>query len=102
MNVKQLERDPGRMLRLHAVEAVLASIEPKTCLRDGLRDTPDRVVRSWNELFSGYKQDPAALFRTFQKGTYNQMVLLKDVELYSTCEHHLLPFVGKAHVAYLP
>lgn len=70
--------------------------------REGLRDTPDRVVRSWRELFAGYSADPAGLFRSFDADGYDQIVLLKDIEMYSMCEHHILPFFGKAHVAYIP
>src|SRR5690625_442378 len=70
--------------------------------REGLRDTPKRVVKSWKELYAGYNQDPADILTTFEAGTYDQIVLLKDIELHSTCEHHMLPFYGKAHVAYIP
>jgi GTP cyclohydrolase I len=70
--------------------------------REGLLRTPERVVRSWSELFSGYKQDPKDIFTVFETGTYSQIVLLKDIEFYSTCEHHLLTFSGKAHIAYIP
>lgn len=70
--------------------------------RDGLKDTPNRVVKSYSELFSGYGKDPKELFTTFQDDKYDQMVILKDIELYSMCEHHMLPFYGKAHVAYIP
>lgn len=70
--------------------------------RDGLVDTPKRVVNSWKELYVGYKQKSKDLFTVFEKGNYDQIVLLKDIELYSMCEHHMLPFFGKAHVAYLP
>jgi len=70
--------------------------------REGLKDTPNRVIRSWEELYSGYKARPEDIFKTFDSGGYNQIVLLKDIEMYSTCEHHLLPFFGKAHVAYIP
>lgn len=70
--------------------------------REGLVGTPDRIVRAWKELFAGYSQDPKDLFTTFQPDGYNQIVLLKDIELFSMCEHHLLPFFGKAHVAYIP
>lgn len=69
--------------------------------REGLKDTPDRIVRSWDELYSGYQQDPAALLTVFEAEEYNQIILLKDIELFSMCEHHLLPFFGKAHVAYI-
>lgn len=70
--------------------------------REGLAETPARVVRAWGELFAGYKQRPATILKTFEDGACDEMVLLKDIELYSTCEHHLLPFVGKAHIAYIP
>ena len=72
--------------------------------REGLLDTPGRVVRSYRELFAGYETDPRAyLERTFEEvGGYDQLVLLKDIRFVSFCEHHMLPVVGKAHVAYLP
>lgn len=70
--------------------------------REGLVDTPKRVVKSWKELFAGYKQDPADVLTVFEAGTYDQMVLLRDIEMHSTCEHHMLPFYGKAHIAYVP
>jgi len=70
--------------------------------RDGLIETPSRVVRSWDELFSGYNKNPADVFKTFDGEGHDEMVLLKNVELYSMCEHHMLPFVGKAHIAYIP
>lgn len=71
--------------------------------REGLRDTPSRVVKSWKELYSGYGQDPANLLTVFSDcDDYNQIVILKDIKLFSMCEHHMLPFYGKAHVAYLP
>jgi GTP cyclohydrolase I len=69
--------------------------------RDGLLETPKRVIASYGELFGGYKQDPASVFKTFDNGA-DEMVVLKDIEFYSTCEHHMLPFIGKAHIAYLP
>lgn len=70
--------------------------------REGLLDTPKRVVRSWNQLYSGYHQKPEDVLTTFSADGHNQIILLKDIELYSMCEHHMLPFYGKAHVAYLP
>jgi GTP cyclohydrolase I len=70
--------------------------------RNGLKDTPLRVVRSWKKLYGGYKIDPKSLIRTFDKEHCDEMVLLKDCEFYSTCEHHILPFFGKAHIAYIP
>lgn len=70
--------------------------------REGLLETPDRVVRSYAELFAGYKQDPADVFKTFDGDGYDEIVLLKDIEIHSMCEHHMLPFLGRAHVAYIP
>jgi GTP cyclohydrolase I len=71
--------------------------------REGLRNTPDRVARMYTELLSGYSMDPetiinGALFNI----NYDEMVLVRDIEFYSLCEHHMLPFLGRAHVAYLP
>jgi GTP cyclohydrolase IA len=72
--------------------------------REGLLETPARVVRAWSEHFSGYAQDPAEyLAKTFEEvDGYDQLVLVSDIELFSHCEHHMVPFVGKAHVAYIP
>lgn len=71
--------------------------------REGLLETPKRVIKSWDEIFIGYKQkDPSKLLTTFDADGYDQIVLLKDIELFSMCEHHMLPFYGKAHVAYIP
>lgn len=72
--------------------------------REGLIDTPARVVKSYKELFAGYEQDPEeVLGRTFEEvGGYDDMVLVKDITFHSHCEHHMVPIIGKAHVAYLP
>jgi len=71
--------------------------------REGLRQTPARIVRSWEEIYGGYEQHAEEILVTqFCAGKYDEMVLLRDVEFYSTCEHHMLPFYGKAHIAYLP
>jgi GTP cyclohydrolase I len=72
--------------------------------REGLVDTPRRVVEAYNEFYSGYGQDgAAALDRTFEDvGTYDDIVLVRDIPFYSHCEHHMVPFIGKAHVAYYP
>ncbi|MBC7908491.1 MAG: GTP cyclohydrolase I FolE [Rhodospirillaceae bacterium] len=72
--------------------------------REGLLGTPDRVVRSYEEFFAGYEQDPVELLkRTFEETEgYDEMVLLRDIRLESHCEHHMVPIIGKVHVAYLP
>lgn len=70
--------------------------------REGLRGTPGRVARMYAELFSGLRQDPAEFLRTHFTEEYDELVILKDIAFNSVCEHHLMPFEGKAHVAYLP
>jgi GTP cyclohydrolase I len=72
--------------------------------REGLRDTPARVVRSYEEYFSGYGEDPAELLaRSFEETDgYDEMVVLRDIRLVSHCEHHMVPIIGRAHIGYLP
>lgn len=72
--------------------------------REGLIDTPKRVAKAYREMFSGYEQDPAEeLGRTFEEVEgYDDMVLIRDISFHSHCEHHMVPIIGKAHVAYLP
>jgi GTP cyclohydrolase I len=84
------------------IEGILIAIGEDPS-REGLRDTPKRVVKSWAEIFAGYLQDPAKILSTvFKDGTCDEMVALTNVEFSSMCEHHMLPFIGKAHVAYIP
>lgn len=70
--------------------------------RDGLKETPARVARSYDELFSGLAQDPAETVSAVFDLGHHEMILVKDIEVYSVCEHHLLPFHGVAHVGYIP
>lgn len=70
--------------------------------REGLQDTPKRVVKSWKELYAGYSQKPEDFLTVFESEGYDELVLLDNIEMYSMCEHHMLPFYGKAHVAYIP
>jgi GTP cyclohydrolase I len=97
---------PARPTREEAEDAVRvllrwAGDDPQ---REGLIGTPGRVVRAYEEFFSGYDEDPAALLRrTFEETDgYDEMVLLRDITFESHCEHHMVPIIGKAHVAYLP
>lgn len=70
--------------------------------REGLLETPDRVARMYEELFAGLHTDPRTFLRKTFTQVYNEMVLVKDISFASMCEHHILPFAGKAHIAYLP
>ena len=72
--------------------------------REGLRDTPDRVIRAYGEWFAGYAQDPVEMLqRTFEEVEgYDEMVVLRDIRFESFCEHHMAPIIGKAHVGYIP
>ena len=84
-----------------AVREILLAIgeDPE---REGLRETPDRVARMYAELFAGLSHDPRELLQKTFTQKYDEMVLVKDIGFESVCEHHLMPFFGKAHVAYLP
>ena len=84
----------------NAVREILIAIgeDPE---REGLIETPERVARMYAEVFSGLSEDPKKHIKTFSTGN-DEMVVVRDIPLYSMCEHHLLPFVGKAHIAYIP
>ena len=93
---------PTRNEAKDAVKVLLGYLE-KDVEREGLLDTPNRVIDSWDEIFGGYNMDAKTILSsTFNGEGYDGIVLLKDIEFHSTCEHHLQPFNGKAHVAYIP
>jgi len=98
-----LAKKPARAEAEAAIRTLLlwAGEDPE---REGLLDTPARVVRSYEEFFRGYGEDPVALLaRTFEEiEGYDEMVVLRDIRVESHCEHHMVPIIGKAHVAYLP
>lgn len=99
----QAPKKPSRTEAEAAVRTLLrwAGEDPE---REGLQDTPSRVVRAYEEFFRGYAEDPTALLaRTFEEiEGYDEMVVLRDIRIESHCEHHMVPIIGKAHVAYLP
>jgi len=96
----------ARPSRAEAEEAVrtLIAWAGEDPAREGLLDTPERVVKAYEEFFSGYDEDPdAVLTRTFEDvGGYDDIVMLRDIDFSSHCEHHIIPFIGKVHIAYLP
>ena len=91
--------DPPRIEK--AVREILIAVgeDPD---REGLQDTPQRVARSYAEVFAGLHQDPAEVLGTTFDINHEEMVLVKDIPFYSTCEHHLVPFHGTAHIGYIP
>jgi len=103
---KKKNRNPGRPSRKQAEEAVStllrwAGEDPQ---REGLVDTPKRVAKAYEDWFSGYKDDPVRyLRRTFEEvDGYDELIVLRDIEFESHCEHHMAPIIGKAHIGYLP
>ncbi len=89
------------MNRKELVAALLKTVE-SDINREGLLDTPRRVDEAWDHLFSGYDKKPEDVLTVFENEGYDEMILVKDIEFYSTCEHHCLPFFGRAHLAYIP
>ena len=87
-----------------AIETVVRYVESiEGPLREGLEQTPERVVKSYEEIYSGYLEDTGKILdSTFNSENYDGIVLLRDIEFHSTCEHHLQPFSGNAHIAYIP
>lgn len=98
-NDKQSRFDLPRIKR--AVEEILEAVgeNPK---REGLKDTPQRVARMYHELLEGFDSDPKQHLDSVFTENCDEVVLLRDVPFFSVCEHHLMPFIGKAHIAYLP
>lgn len=96
------KEDIDQALIRQAINQILLALgeDPK---REGLRNTPDRVARMYLELLEGYRVDPVALVNdALFDEVYDEMVIVRDIEFYSLCEHHMLPFIGRVHVAYLP
>lgn len=96
------EKTKSQLAIEQAVEAILLNVgeDPE---REGLRRTPERVARAYSELLAGYTMDPAKLINeACFEAEYDEMVLVKDIDFFSMCEHHLLPFFGKMHIAYIP
>lgn len=92
MDTKQLEKHIRAILNL-------IGENPK---REGLINTPKRVAKAYEKLFSGYEKKQKDMVTVFENEGYDEMVIVKDVEFYSQCEHHLLPFFGKVHIGYIP
>ncbi len=95
--------DPATIEKIASHYHEILALVGEDPAREGLLKTPDRVAKALGFLTRGYGEDPQAILRSaIFREEYKQMVLVKDIQLYSLCEHHLLPFYGKAHVAYIP
>jgi GTP cyclohydrolase I len=95
--------DPQKLEELSFHYGKILSLLGEDVTREGLLKTPHRVAKAMQFLLQGYEMDPVEILRSAMfKEEYRQMVIVKDIEIYSMCEHHLLPFIGKAHVAYIP
>lgn len=95
--------DPETIEKLKAHYTEILRLLGEDPEREGLVKTPERVAKAWAYLTKGYGEDPIEILRSaIFREEYKQMVLVKDIEIFSVCEHHMLPFVGKAHVAYIP
>jgi len=102
VNLPETYSPLDRVAVFEAIHQLLSAIGEDPS-RQGLKDTPDRVARMYEELLEGYWMEPESLVNdaVFEE-TYDEMVIVRDIEFYSLCEHHLLPFIGRAHVAYFP
>jgi GTP cyclohydrolase I len=101
LKTEEYEKQVTKQL-IESYESILKEVGEDS-FREGLIKTPERAAKAFQFLTQGYEQDAEAILRSAMfREDYNEMVLVKDVELYSLCEHHMLPFFGKAHVAYIP
>ena len=100
---KEESFDPETIGKLKGHYAAILGLLGEDVGREGLVKTPERVAKAMSFLTKGYRVDPLSILRSAMfREEYKQMVLVKDIELYSLCEHHMLPFYGRAHVAYIP
>lgn len=96
-------KDNTLMARVNGVMNLLETIEPDSFMREGLQQTPSRVARMYEEVFSGYKENPALILSArFQDDNHKEMVIVRDIDFFSHCEHHMVPFFGKVHIGYIP
>lgn len=102
--MEKLQNTPVMQDRAKAVHTLLQTIPKEDAVRAGLIETPWRVAKMYDELFSGYRQDAHAILAdaVFDDIPSDDIVLLQDIQFYSTCEHHMMPFFGKVHIAYIP
>ena len=101
--IREERYDADRIEKLAYHYREILSLLGEDTQREGLVKTPERVAKAMSFVTKGYAQDPVEIINSaIFREEYQQMVLVKDIELFSMCEHHMMPFVGKAHVAYIP
>lgn len=96
-----LKRNNRKKLVVSFVSGLLKSFG-EDISREGLIETPNRVLRMYEELLGGYGENPKSVFKTFKSNGYKDLVTLTDIEFHSLCEHHMIPFFGKIHIGYIP
>tara|TARA_B100001250_G_scaffold406959_1_gene426892 strand:+ start:3658 stop:4269 length:612 start_codon:yes stop_codon:yes gene_type:complete len=101
-NTGAVTQQPVDLERIRAAVVEILEAIGEDSQRDGLQRTPERVAKMYAEVFAGLREDPEHHLEVQFEAGHDEMVLVKDIAFYSMCEHHLLPFVGKAHVAYVP
>tara|TARA_Y100000768_G_scaffold26208_1_gene17685 strand:- start:1848 stop:2459 length:612 start_codon:yes stop_codon:yes gene_type:complete len=101
-NTGAVTQQPVDLERIRAAVVEILEAIGEDSQRDGLQRTPERVAKMYAEVFAGLREDPEHHLEVQFEAGHDEMVLIKDIAFYSMCEHHLLPFVGKAHVAYVP
>ncbi|OGC43214.1 GTP cyclohydrolase I FolE [candidate division WOR-3 bacterium RBG_13_43_14] len=99
-----MEKQPEKIDKKRIEKAVRMIIEAigDNPDRDGLKETPRRIAQMYEEIFAGITRDPKRELKTYQAKNEDEMIIIKDIPFYSVCEHHLLPFFGKAHIVYIP
>ena len=85
----------------NSVHEILRQL-PIDITSESVRETPARVAEMYDELLEGYTQDPKKIFKTFEIGSYDGLIVVSDIQFYSLCEHHMIPFFGKVHIGYIP
>jgi len=95
-------KNKGNSKRERLILSLLETIKGETWFREGLKETPKRVAKMYDEIFSGYSKKPKDVLGKVFETDNDQMVVVKDIDFYSHCEHHLVPFFGKVHIGYIP
>lgn len=103
LNIERIQNHPSPNFSVaNAIQILFDNTPGEDPFREGIQETPARFAKAWAHWTSGYNIDPQALLKSFEEGDYNEMVIVKDIPLYSKCEHHIADIFGTATVAYIP